>query len=539
MRLRAYSYYNQTPTEIFDDAEQTLQQLRIISTTTLLVETREPHEVWATFDPMALYIRVSRLNEEGGFDEPHVIACQASDTLEGLLQSICEEFRIGAATKISVVKTRPVQETLYTTGKTRYLTGEVRKYHRLTNGYQLYLAVLHDEQVLAKLNQALENAKHQISIRFTSPNSSKVFTVQLDKRDEVLVLRRTIASTLALDPGQFKIKEKYRELREDSHILGDRNGGNLRDMSTVTIEAGIPGSAMIVFKLCDKEDITVFSSLCELQVVQTADVNEVKAMVGAELEKQGKVPASLDVAKIRLRECAQGRAGAIYRTGPIKDCMSGWREGAQVAVQLLEKAEALGEGVVQLCVQRWRPSTYAIEPMQEVEVSGQASLSQLKEILCELDGISIRNLEVAFGFNYYRALEVLELPEHKWEDLGSLKSQRSLFGRQDKKDCVSGPPLHLKDGDLVLIKDSSEDAKILTAEEKKKLEGVKVYRGQQAYGYGRREEGIHINVTSQGKHRRKQSLDVDGGSPLEVAVAISDAEVPGAEAKPPGHDTQI
>ena len=35
-------------------------------------------EVWATFDPMALYIRVSRLNEEGGFDEPHVIACQAS-----------------------------------------------------------------------------------------------------------------------------------------------------------------------------------------------------------------------------------------------------------------------------------------------------------------------------------------------------------------------------------------------------------------------------------------------------------------------------
>ena len=49
MRLRAYSYYNQTPTEIFDDAEQTLQQLRIISTTTLLVETREPHEALSRY----------------------------------------------------------------------------------------------------------------------------------------------------------------------------------------------------------------------------------------------------------------------------------------------------------------------------------------------------------------------------------------------------------------------------------------------------------------------------------------------------------
>lgn len=279
----------------------------------------------------------------------------------------------------------------------------------------------------------------------------------------------------------------------------------------LSIERGTPGAFKCEFTLCDKEDLFLFHDLFEMQISQNVSVSELCETVAERMRAEGKGGDAVDVGRLRLRDRLSDHPGKIFhREGAVRDYVTVWRDGMQIAVEMLDAPEELVPGQLGLYVQRWNPSSFTVGPRAEVAVSEKATLVEMKEIFAAHSGIAAEDLEV-LHCNMFNGLDLLELPREKWEDLAKKKPYTSYSNSYSSpapgsQSCTVGAsPWYCKDGALFLIKDTSEQEKSLTMEDKKKLASGKVYSGRKTSYMGgsmrRAERGVHIDVQNQVKRR--------------------------------------
>ena len=86
----------------------------------------------------------------------------------------------------------------------------------------------------------------------------------------------------------------------------------------------------------------------------------------------------MDVGRLRLRDRLSDHPGKIFhREGAVRDYVTVWRDGMQIAVEMLDAPEELVPGQLGLYVQRWNPSSFTVGPRAEVAVSEKVPSPQL------------------------------------------------------------------------------------------------------------------------------------------------------------------
>jgi len=503
-RLRLYTYHHMPGETYVGKEDESLVQLRIYGQVALLLETRVKGEEWSVFDPTALSLRVSLLKEGGTFGEPKHIACPDGATLETLQDKVSETFNVKRD------KIRLIKEATYTTGApdkmmwtgVKKFSGDLKKYHRMHAGDNLYIEVVEKDEDESGLLDAYDSVRNHITIKFNHPDTEATLSTKIDKRRTLGELREVISTLVEIPVGQFRIKDSNKELDMDNKAL-NAPGVAIWNNTSLVIEKGLSGAVKVDFTLCDKEDLFKFHELFEMEVDQMVTVSNLIDLVAAKLKEKGKA-GSPDSSLIRLRDRICDHPGKIFHKGlTLKSAVSYMRDGMEIAVEVVEKPEELKDSNVMLYVQRWHPESYTIGSRFEIAVHADATLTEMKEIYSEASGISIGDLE-CLHCNMYRALDVLDVPKEEFEDLALKKASVSTYSYNSATPYkVGGSPWFCKDGQLFLVKDKKEVDKVLTAEDKKALSSAKVYSARKtSYSYGgRKESGVKINVTDQVKRR--------------------------------------
>jgi len=465
-------------------------------------------------------VRVNILNAEGTFDEPRLVSCGKYATLTDLKEEILKSLGLPVEGSLRLIKaltyaTAPPDKLIWP-GRT--MVGEIRTYHRIYDGTNLYAEVYEDEQTTSQLIAAYEIVRNYITVKYNHPDTSKMHVLKIDKRKTVAELREEIAKTLQMDASTFKMKDTTKELVDDDKAL-NAHGVYIVDNSTLSIERGTPGACKVEFSLCDADDMFKFTPLFEMQVSQHDVIADVKAKVAAKMQETGKSSSLIDPSRMRLRDRALDYPGKIFQDGALKDALAySWRDDVKVAVEVMSEPEQLKVDELMLRIQLWQPSEFSVGPKQEVAVPEKASLVEMENFFSRAVGIPQSDLEVVHCY-MYNGLDILDVPNEKWESLAEKEAATKANSNRGYpynysytyEQSVGGLPWHCKDGQLFLVKDKTQPTKELSGEEKKKLEDVKVYAGRNStysssygYGYRRAEQGVKIDGS---KSKRRPSVE--------------------------------
>jgi len=296
----------------------------------------------------------------------------------------------------------------------------------------------------------------------------------------LLRLRELISQKINIDLDGFKLfRAQYTtkiELRDESESLKNLN---IYTGQKLTVERGKPlrqGEMNIKFSYFDpnanKQIIPLFQhaipgklSVAVAKEAVFAHFNELQA----DPTKKLKDDITLCLPhQLRLREVRGISPGKIFLdTNTVKDMCQGLVfTSPDILVQkVLEGEVKTSRDTIVIFLQQWCPSTWTLGPRFEFTTEDDEKLSTFRDRLCERTGIASIALASASG---WEGPDVLSLPNLKWNVPASGLDEGKQSGNayiHNLKGTVRS--LILADGDLLLFKDTTEELKELTPEEKK------------------------------------------------------------------------
>jgi hypothetical protein len=202
---------------------------------------------------------------------------------------------------------------------------------------------------------------------------------------------------------------------------------------------------------------------------------EVKTEIVRKLVALGRLPADASPYRIRIRDKLGNNPGKILvGDGTFADSMIYLYDSKVLAFQVLEHEERLPElemGSAVALVQRWNRAEWRLEERFEVLLRGNSSIRDIARGLSLLTDIPLDSMQ---------AIVVPKDTEFLLSDL-HLKSPPRNYGRAwfdpSKEQRLLRSMSHemrLTDGDVLLLQDTSEPLKVLSAEDHKSIEIVRV-----------------------------------------------------------------
>ncbi|XP_077416096.1 ubiquitin carboxyl-terminal hydrolase 40 isoform X1 [Vanacampus margaritifer] len=173
--------------------------------------------------------------------------------------------------------------------------------------------------------------------------------------------------------------------------------------------------------------------------------------------------------------------------------------GTNICVQQLLKEEDLGPKQIVLNVKMGVPGEHCYHPAEELiwDASWDASPAGLRAIVAKSYGLSAGSILLAKQQPH----------KHTWEEICNWSSQLSKKKKKKKMDSLLGAPFHLKDGDVIGVRNLLIDNKDFSTQEdeqgQQKLQeqrskgeqaGGSNCAGSQTKGTKRREVPLSINV---------------------------------------------
>jgi len=369
----------------------------------------------------------------------------------------------------------------------------------------------------------LTRLKNLIEVKFNVPDKvGAEESVLVDKNMTLKTFREKIQSIVGLGYDDFKIKRglppSSYELVSESDTLSDCN---IRDGMALVIEKGRPLKegeiTYSIFEFDLGKDSDHITELFELTIDENSLVADVKKVIAVKLREELQKRKNEEEKKksnitvngacvendtvpvinpdhIRLRELSvtglnSKRIGRALSNGQtLKKALV---LSKRIAVQLLSEPEHVAENEICIFVQHFKPSTYDLTRKEDVIVKEGISAEELKPILAKKYNITVENVGLALVdgyFSFYDDPETLNIPKLNWD-----RSTKNYVS-----DC------YIKSGCLVLVKDNTEELKVLTKEEQEAIEketkkkAALSLQGGSTGGYfsnyGRKEKALKIHT---------------------------------------------
>jgi len=215
----------------------------------------------------------------------------------------------------------------------------------------------------------------------------------------------------------------------------------------------------------------------------TTTYADVKAQIAKKLIELGRLPEGASPNRIRLRDKLGTSPGKILTgTGSFADNQIYLYDHKVLAFQVLEREEMLPElenGSVVVLAQRWHRSTWSLGERVEVLLRGSMSIRNIARGLANLMDIPLDSLQ---------AMVLPKEAEFMLSDI-HLKSPPQNYGRawfdpskEHRVLRVMSHEMRVQDGDVLLLQDTAEPLKLLSAADRKSVELVRV-ASQASGGY--------------------------------------------------------
>ncbi|XP_054273738.1 ubiquitin carboxyl-terminal hydrolase 47 isoform X2 [Macrosteles quadrilineatus] len=194
--------------------------------------------------------------------------------------------------------------------------------------------------------------------------------------------------------------------------------------------------------------------LCEWIVAKGGTVGQSKKELIEYLNKVQNL--NLEYNRCRLRKKNWKCVGRVYQDSQIwVDDITLYSNGDIILQKLDEDEVVTADSQVCLFVRHWHPSTLTLDPFEEI-VLNSFSVEELKEKLSQRSNIPLEQVEFAKPSGFFPCdMSVLSIQDIDWNP---------------KVTSLEGWPLQISDdGGVIFYRDSTEELKALTPEERSEL----------------------------------------------------------------------
>lgn len=331
----------------------------------------------------------------------------------------------------------------------------------------------YDSAILKRFDEE----KEKVVVRYNLPVKRKGPVrcdqrLSADKNETLLSVKLRMAQAIGLEEEEFKIS-----VPSVWSSIGNNGCTELKEMDKTVVEAGLtsdsvvlvhygaptrPGHFKVCVVLCDLAAFNPRRPLFDILIDQHMIFGEVAKLISNKMMIQHQI--DLPAEFMRFREMMGDEPGKPYsHLDTLATMCSPWdpSDGKTIAIQRSEVPnEELTPDDLILIVQRWHSSTWTLGDKFEMVVSSKTSSAEFALMLSQrLATVEAANIAAVKTWSY-TPLDESRLAGQDWKCLT----------HPDVADAtLAATPWYLSTGTTVLVRDTSEEVKELTAEEKKQL----------------------------------------------------------------------
>uniref|UniRef100_A0A7S4GIH8 Ubiquitin carboxyl-terminal hydrolase 47 n=1 Tax=Eutreptiella gymnastica TaxID=73025 RepID=A0A7S4GIH8_9EUGL len=545
LRLRKYSRMTGRGGETFTAREaESLLSVGLGPSEEMLLEVRGPAEEWQEYNPDEMMLHVVKW-------DPRVAGCapegceQRTVTVPGDQKATVGSLRIAVASAYGLPVDRVcLVHAQRRDGSVQVLEEdgrELRKDYHVWSGEQVWLEVTADsaEGHTSALFRELEEKRNTITVSYNELGATQFdHSMTADLTQTLAKLKADIAGRLKVSPESIHLKRNWRaaQFKNEEETL---RALGLTDGSVVYVGEGAPRKAneclMKFFLLSGGK----FKQVFEMPVSGSLKVADLKVLLVERLQSMDQSVVGDWTCKselLRLREKKDKEARKVLRDDAVvKKMLLRWSDGQEMAMQLLNQPETVGAEDIIIQVRRWYPAAKRLEDPTEVVVCRQSSVASLRAMLGTKFGLGPDGdsglmgtdadeapsvgqgqgcqLGLAKGTTFGPPIDDAGLSKLKWNDRALLPKMK-----------ISEPPLSLRDGSLLFVRDEAEMAQMRRDSSNSRLSAAPD-RARPARG-GRLAKSSPFSEVQVPKNRPKEQ-------PLHIQVYNGTAESNSADVQGP------
>lgn len=304
-------------------------------------------------------------------------------------------------------------------------------------------------------------------------------TVFVDKRITLGAFKKELESHIGTTSDNFKVYRVYSNNQEFESVRLSDTLSFLED-GKLNVKMGRalrPGEHRVKVYQLNVNDTEPCKFLTETIFAKGMTVLESKHLIVAEMKD--KCGVDIPIERCRLRKKSWKNPGTVYINGQVYEDEIAIFPNWEIFLEVLDKPDEL-TSMQQLAIylRRWRPSTFTLDPFQEVVLSVQ-SVDELKQKISVVSGIPLENVEFAKGKGTFPC-ETSVLEMHTDLDWNPQVTTLNVW------------PLYIcDDGHVIFYRDKTEELAELSEDKKKEIqqkENIRISRHNQRLSYSPRKE---------------------------------------------------
>ncbi|XP_078000160.1 ubiquitin carboxyl-terminal hydrolase 47-like [Glandiceps talaboti] len=328
-----------------------------------------------------------------------------------------------------------------------------------------------------------------------------VLVVYVDKRITLGAIKKSLEPYTGRTSQNFKVYRVYPNNQEFECIRLNENLSSFSDDTRIAIRLGRAlekGEYRVKIHQLLVNNPEPCKFLFEWIFARGMTVLASKEQIVEELRKSYDMDVPID--RCRFRKKTWKNPGTIFLDDQIYEDDIPVFPNWEIFVQVLDEPEKLKSmSDLSLFVKRWRPSELKFDPFQEITTVANATITELKQKISAVSEIPVENIEFAKGRGTFPCeLSVLDVQtELEWEPQVA---------------TLNVCPLYIcDDGQVVYYRDSREELKDLSDDERKEIQKREnarwVNSGQRITYSPKKEKALKIYTDSSPPQRHSAQDD--------------------------------
>ncbi|CAG9310433.1 unnamed protein product [Blepharisma stoltei] len=471
-RLRNYNALQDVYLNTYTGKENwTIESLMILNHYTLVLETKEPDEVFVDYNPNQFAVKVYRWNPlladinyktfEQKYRNPTRLQIEKSGKLSELMALVQSVFGIPIERQLLYRKSNLKNNFALEEISILQLYSKVLMSLKVVEGTALLLEEKCQDE--SNWKKEMEKESYKIVLKFNSVNCGKYENeIIMDKRQLLKNLKCYISSTINVPEDLFLMKRGSMNGHELKDMNATLSAAHLSNGSIVHVELGKPSrpeEIQVVLSLAEfskSDDLDSecfrFFSLQDFKASKNSTTSELKEII---CKHTNSLYPSLELVPelIRVREKNMNH---LLRVMTENDVLSDFHgiEKITLAIEILTQPEILQNEHMIVMTRIWSPSTWELSLPIELVISRKSRIDELGKQIANTYGLSEKYLQVCL-VPYVYAFARVDLINERWIDMDGNTAP------------ISGSPFFInKDGSLLIARNSLEEMREMTQDEK-------------------------------------------------------------------------
>ena len=477
IRVRGYSVYYDTLQDVYDE-NKTIEVQSIWNFKVMGVEVKTSQEEWQTYDPNCITIKVNLWNDsywedkrplEEKVNDSYKLAVNKTQSFLELMETFSEKFGIPVESQMIIKKSMLGSNCACEVLSHSYNYEKNLTFTRIYEGTVLFLEKVDSESNWLKL---IEEERKRLKLRFNHPDQTSIqteysYSTVLHESTTVGALKEVISETLGISAEELVIRKGSKHCEELKDKDASLKEARITHQMAIHTERGVPTKPheyRVQFFFAEFSGENEADAICykyfelfKIPVNGCMKVHELKAFL-CEKVKEIYPSMQLNPEKLRLREKTSDKLTRVLKDSEQLNNYTMFDRKNLALVDLDEKEKPLEDNEILINIRRWFPSTWDISKPKEIIVKKNDTMEVLGKVISEAFQIQEENLQITkitYNWNFSR-----------------LDLKPALYYKAYKyKALLCSSPFYLNiDGILLFVKDSSEEVKTLSEEERSKFD---------------------------------------------------------------------